>query len=215
MSCMTSFSNQRKDRIQFLPIIDLNPTDESCIYSTLLFVIDQAKILNVQTPSITFDQPLWLTATGIIKESNLDIICRLGGFHTMISFLGSLGGTMRGSGLSDLFSEVYADHSVQHILPGKAVSRASRSHLLVEAALTSILHEMCLESGLIDAASLQALTEIVVKPPDQDEADEAKDLTNTEEYIKVSNVTDYKNVVVVRANVLENSQDLQLYDCHN
>ena len=58
--------------------MDLNPTDENCIYSTLLFVIDQAKILTVQTPSITFDQPLWLKATGIIKESNLDIVCRLG-----------------------------------------------------------------------------------------------------------------------------------------
>ena len=47
---------------------------------------------------------------------------------------------------------------------------------------------MCLESGLIDASSLQTLTEMVVKPPDQDEADDAEDLTNTEEYIKVSNV---------------------------
>ena len=73
----SSFSNQRKDRRQFLPIMDLIPTDENCIYSTLLFVIVQAKILNVQIPSITFDQPHWLKSTCIIKELNLDTVCRL------------------------------------------------------------------------------------------------------------------------------------------
>ena len=56
----------------------------------------------------------------------------------MMSFLGRLDGMMRGSGLSDLFSEVYPGHSVQHILSGKAVSRALRAHFLAEAALTSI-----------------------------------------------------------------------------
>ena len=55
----------------------LNPTDENYIYSILLFVIDQVKILNVQTPSITFDQPLWLKTTIIIKEANPDAVCSL------------------------------------------------------------------------------------------------------------------------------------------
>jgi hypothetical protein len=46
--------------IQMLPIIDLNPSNESCIYSTLLFVQQQAQQLNIVTPCITFDQPLWI-----------------------------------------------------------------------------------------------------------------------------------------------------------
>ena len=37
-----SYSTQRKDSIKFLPIIDLNPSDENCIYSTLMYIIDQA-----------------------------------------------------------------------------------------------------------------------------------------------------------------------------
>ena len=49
-----------------LPIIDLNPNDETCICSTLLCVIEQSKKLNITTPSITFDQPLWLKALEII-----------------------------------------------------------------------------------------------------------------------------------------------------
>ena len=43
--------------ITMLPIIDLNPSNETCIYSTLLYVKDQAKQLNVPTICITFDQP--------------------------------------------------------------------------------------------------------------------------------------------------------------
>ena len=48
--------------VHMLPIIDLDPTDMSCIYSTLLFVIKQAEELNIPTPILTFDQPLWLKA---------------------------------------------------------------------------------------------------------------------------------------------------------
>ena len=42
--------------VSLLPIIDLNPRDLSCIYSTLMFIIDQSKRINVKIPVITFDQ---------------------------------------------------------------------------------------------------------------------------------------------------------------
>ena len=66
--------------------------------------------------SKTFDQPLWLKATGIINDANLNIVCRLGGFHTSMSFLGSVGNMMKVSGLEKLFAEVYAEHSVIHMM---------------------------------------------------------------------------------------------------
>ena len=34
-------STQRKDQISFLPNTDLNPSDENCINSTLLYICDQ------------------------------------------------------------------------------------------------------------------------------------------------------------------------------
>ena len=34
--------------VHMIPIIDLDPTDMSCIYSTLLFVIKQAEELNIR-----------------------------------------------------------------------------------------------------------------------------------------------------------------------
>ena len=60
--------------IKMLLIIDLKPTDSTCIYSTLLFVIDQAAKLGIDTPSITFDQHLWIVALEIVLEKSLRIL---------------------------------------------------------------------------------------------------------------------------------------------
>ena len=64
---LSNLPHPPKSCIKFLPIIDLNPSDENCIYFTLLFTEKQAKQCNPSlTPCITFDQPLWLKATEII-----------------------------------------------------------------------------------------------------------------------------------------------------
>ena len=42
-------------------MIDMGPTNESYIYSTPHFVVDQAKTYGV-TPVLTFDQSLWMKA---------------------------------------------------------------------------------------------------------------------------------------------------------
>ena len=134
-----------KSTVTFLPIIDLNPNDEHCIYSTLLFVMEEAKRLRIAVPCVTFDQPLWLKACGIVEESGLGIVVRLGGFHTLMSYLGAIGKVMKGSGIEELFNEVYAENTIQHIISGKAISRALRAHLLAESALVSMLMETVIE----------------------------------------------------------------------
>ena len=61
-----------KSSVVFMPIVDMNPTDISCVYSTLKFVCDQAKNYNV-TPIIIFDQPLWWKATILLcYHANLE-----------------------------------------------------------------------------------------------------------------------------------------------
>ena len=39
-------------------MIDMKPSDESCIHSAMLFVCNQAKKYSC-TPFLTFDKPLW------------------------------------------------------------------------------------------------------------------------------------------------------------
>ena len=123
-SCHVSPS---KSEVLLLPIIDLSPSDESCIYSTLIYIQRQAEQLNIPTPCITFDQPLWIKAVEIIKAKSMNIVCRLGG------------SMMKGSGLEEALETVYGPNAVAHMISGKAVSRALRGYFLVEAALVSKL----------------------------------------------------------------------------
>ena len=60
MSKLTAGDFPGKSVVKMLPIIDVNPGDMSCIFSTLTFITNQAKELNITTPVLTFDQPLWL-----------------------------------------------------------------------------------------------------------------------------------------------------------
>ena len=92
--------------------------------------------MKIPTPSVTFDQPLWLKTYEIAESKQLDIVVRLGGFHTLMSFLGSIGAGMEGSGVDRLLAFIYASNSVTHIMSGKAIGRA---HFLVESALISLL----------------------------------------------------------------------------
>ena len=103
-------SNPGPSSLIFLPLIDLNPSDMNCIYSTLTFICEHAQRYGT-IPMITFDQPLWWKALNIIlsvpDESPLkSIILRLGGFHTLMSFLGSIGHIMEGSGLQHILEQV-------------------------------------------------------------------------------------------------------------
>ncbi|MES9879831.1 MAG: hypothetical protein ABW185_03020, partial [Sedimenticola sp.] len=56
-----------KASVLFLPMLDINPSDLTCIYSTLNFICAHAKQYEV-TPVVTFDQPLWWKALQIIES---------------------------------------------------------------------------------------------------------------------------------------------------
>lgn len=93
----------------FLPMIDLNPTSYSCIYSTLKFVCSEAEKLNIPLPVITFDQCLWIRTMEVIcsrPEEFPKILIRLGGFHTLMSYLGTIGELLGGSGIEEILQTV-------------------------------------------------------------------------------------------------------------
>ncbi|ESN98242.1 hypothetical protein HELRODRAFT_177122 [Helobdella robusta] len=116
-------------------ILDQNPNDRSCILSTLSYVRNQASKLQIETACITFDQPLWIKAVEIIESESLGMVCRLGTFHMIMNFLGSIGTVMAGSGISEILECCYGSNAIIHMLSGKAVARALRGHFLIESAL--------------------------------------------------------------------------------
>jgi hypothetical protein len=139
MSSVCVGQHSRTAEINFLPIVDMNPNDESCIYSTLLFVQKEAVRLGIEVPCITFDQPLYIKAVDICNASKLDIVVRLGGFHLLMNFMGAVGHVMRGSGLEDVLRVIYGPVTIEAVLSGKSYARAVRGHFLVQRALNQLL----------------------------------------------------------------------------
>ena len=114
---------------------------------------EQAKILNIVTPCITFDQPLWLKAVKITKSKSINAVCRLRGFHLLMSFLGSIGKVMECSAISELFQVVYSSATAVHMMSGKAYARALRAHFLVQSTQQLIIFQFISSLSLIEQLS--------------------------------------------------------------
>ena len=63
-----------------------------------------------------------------------NIVLHLGGLYMEMSFLDSIGHIMTATGLKVLFSVVYAENTVPHMLNGKVIARAIRAHSLVDCS---------------------------------------------------------------------------------
>ena len=53
----------------------------------------------------------------------------------MMSYMGSVETLMKGSGLEEALTTCYISNTVEHMITGKAVSRALRGHLLTSSSL--------------------------------------------------------------------------------
>ena len=146
MSLKSCVEQKPSSTVTMLPVIDLNSSDPNSLFSLLQFIVKQCEKQNIPETAVTFDQPLFLKAFEIVNAKSMPIFVRLGGFHQLMSFLGSIGFIMEGSGLREAFECVYAPISVGHMLSGEAYARAVCSHLMVSSALISIILEPYLNS---------------------------------------------------------------------
>ena len=95
-----------KSEVILIPIIDLQSTNLTCNCST-------------ETPVVTFYQPLWYNAQGIICNKCLNIVCCLGRFHTLIILMGRIGYMMNRAGLEEIWRLVFTKNTVSHLISGK------------------------------------------------------------------------------------------------
>ena len=121
-----------KFSIEFLCIINVNPNDMQTIYTTIIRAI---KGTNKSPAIITFDLPLFIKASQIVKGQKLEVVVQLGGFHLLKSYLGCIGYIMEGSGLAEAMGVVYGPNTVKYILKGAPYSKALRAHFSTDAAL--------------------------------------------------------------------------------
>ena len=68
-------------------------------------MIEQGKRICVPVTCVTFNQPLWLKAYSMIEEAGLDIVARLGGFHTLMSYIGAIEKVMKGSRIENCLTK--------------------------------------------------------------------------------------------------------------
>jgi hypothetical protein len=134
------FDHPGQSSIAFLPMIDMYPGDQTCIFSTLEYICKLASKYNAP-PVVTFDQPLFWKASEIMQEVPdnspiRDVVLLLGSFHTFMNLLGAIGTLMDGSGLIDILETIYGENAVVHMMSGKAVQHSFRGHLLVTKCLT-------------------------------------------------------------------------------
>ena len=143
-----------KSSVTFLPMIDMNASDMSCVYSTIRFVAAECKGQRLKR-ILTFDQPLWRKVQLIIADEPSDsdlssVVLRLGGFHTEMRSLGCTGSAMSASSTEELLEVVYAQNTVGYMLSGKALARAVREYLLVDSALNSMMTAQAFDTPLLD-----------------------------------------------------------------
>jgi hypothetical protein len=129
-------------------MIDINPTDMTCIYSALIYIAKLCNRTNVP-PIVTFDQQLYWKALKILQQVDVDnpVKDTVGTFHMFMNLLGAIGTIFEGSGISRLLENIYGENDVVHILRGKAVQRAYRTHLISDKCLAHELMSQMQESA--------------------------------------------------------------------
>ncbi|XP_075210330.1 uncharacterized protein LOC142317661 [Lycorma delicatula] len=101
-----------------------------------------------------------IVATAPADPGLNNVVVRLGGFHLLISFLGSIGKIMSGSGLEELWATIYTEGSIPQMLLGKAYARAVQAHLLTNLALAKII----LDSMDLDDELRNFLDDVLADP---------------------------------------------------
>ena len=84
------------------------------------------------------------------QDSKLyNIILRLGGFHTWMSFMVSIYLIVEDSSIRYLWWKIYADSTLNHMVSGKANARATRGHLQGTLASDTIMTSMVLITAIV------------------------------------------------------------------
>lgn len=118
---LSKCSHPGKAEFVFLPMINLSASDENCIYSTLHFIVTQAKSYNVHTK-------LWSTllVEGYVDNRNCWVVQSYQRHYFKTWWIPYPYGFSwmhrtnygSGSGFKELLCLIYADHTIPHMLTG-------------------------------------------------------------------------------------------------
>ncbi|XP_023226447.1 uncharacterized protein LOC111627117 [Centruroides sculpturatus] len=144
MEFLTKYKVCIESRIIYLPFIYQPASNYNTIYTVLQYILEDGQRHGHTACIIISDQPLYIKAREMVASSDetspfSKITVKLGGFQMVMSFFGSIGYIVAGSGLKEVMSTIYAPHSVDKMLSGHAHSRAVGARTLLEVALSQII----------------------------------------------------------------------------
>ena len=99
-----------------LSFANMDPsTPISTIYTCLQYVAEQRSKCGQSRITVTFDKPLYAKAREMVRAAGphsplSGVVIRLGGFHLLLSFMGSIGVIMAGSGLAEMWKTAVGLH---------------------------------------------------------------------------------------------------------
>ncbi|MES9884496.1 MAG: hypothetical protein ABW185_26930, partial [Sedimenticola sp.] len=140
------------------PLIDATPSHPDTILTSILFIEEFMKSHGQKYVHIVADLQLFKVAIQIKWSDPIrwkHLLVRPGGMHTLMSFLGCIGGLMKGSGLEEILNSAYK--GVSSMLNGKAWPKALRGYRMI---VTALLKD-CVLSGKITHEAIDEVLQSV------------------------------------------------------
>ena len=114
-------------RVAYSPLIHMVPSDPSTIMTAMIASRRITKHTGQSMTVFTADQQLYREAVNVVwvcPELSDDFVLRLGGMHTTMSFVGSVGAPMGNSGLEEVLKAAFG--GVTRMLTGKNFPQNTR-----------------------------------------------------------------------------------------
>ena len=119
-ACRQGHSAQPKTKAVYLPLIGMIPSHPDTMMTSMAFAQVYTRNIGQQFVVFTCDLQLYGVALEVqwtYPERFSNVILRLGGMHSLLSFVGSIGTLTADTGLSDIMSSVFG--GVSKMLTGK------------------------------------------------------------------------------------------------
>ena len=103
--------------------------------------------MKLPSSSVAFDQPLFIKTDEIAPSKKLDKLVIRIGFHLLMSAIGSIFHTMRGSRINEVLCRIFGPNVIVHILSVQAISRALCVLFVLDTSLTIKLLEQIIPTS--------------------------------------------------------------------
>ena len=169
ISMTTASDDTRQSTVGYMRPI-LHPlTDYATVQECLTKSMQVSKRLDQPFTFITFDYAAARMAYDIVWEKPTlysNVLVHMGAFHTMCSYMGSLGKMMNGSGFEEILIEagVCASGSINQVINGSHYNRAMRVHQHMADAIERLLLDRFFTDTPFDLSQLPELVSLAEEP---------------------------------------------------